>query len=87
MNLLEHVVVKSWSALGCIIRFLLIDLIIYVVLNWLGYGVLKLLKLVTGGRYPAGEVAAQSENKKVAYGVVALLLLFMLWLWLNGMLQ
>ena len=87
MNLLEHLVEKSWSALGSIIRFLLIDLLIDVVLNWLGYGVLKLLKLVTGGRYPAGEVAAQSENKKVAYGVVALLLLFMLWLWLNGMLQ
>ena len=85
--MLEHLVEKSWSAIGSIIRFLLIDLLIDVVLYWLGVGVLTLQKLVTGGRYPAGEVAAQSENKKVAYGVVALLLSFMLWLWLNRLLR
>ncbi len=71
-----------WVFLIRTVRFLLIDILIDLVLQGLGYGVLKLLKLVTGGRYPAGPVAGQTDNLKVGCGVVIILLLFLLWAWL-----
>lgn len=80
--MLEHALETMWSLLVRTIRYLLIDILIDLVLHWLGYGVLKLLKLITGGRYPAGPVAQQTENLKVGCGVVGILLLFMGWLWL-----
>jgi hypothetical protein len=82
INFLEHIFETLWSLLVRTIRFLLIDILIDLVLQGLGYAGIKLLKLITGGRYPAGPVAEQSESLKVGCGVVMLLLLFMVWLWL-----
>lgn len=79
---MEHVFETLWSLLVRTMRFLLIDILIDLVLQGLGYAGIKLLKLITGGRYPAGPMAEQSENLKVTSGVVMLLLLFFLWLWL-----
>ncbi len=80
--MLEHVFETLWSLIVQTMRFLLIDILIDLVLKGMGYAGIKLLKLITGGRYPAGSVAEQSESLKVGCGVVMLLLLFMVWLWL-----
>lgn len=80
--MLEQALETMWSLLVKTIRFLLIDILIDLVVKGLGYAGIKLLKLITGGRYPAGPVAEQSESLKVGCGVVMLLLLFIVWLWL-----
>lgn len=79
--MLEQMIETLWSLLVRTIRFLLIDILIDLVIKGLGYVGIKLLKLISGGRYPAGTAAEQSENLKVGFGVVMLLLLFMLWIW------
>lgn len=79
---MEPTLETLWSLLIRTVRFLLIDILIDLVLHGLGYGLLHLLKLVSGGRYPAGPVAQQSDQLKVGCGVVAILLLFLLWIWL-----
>ena len=87
--MLEHTLETLWSLLVKTVRFLLIDILIDVVIQRLGIGLLMLLKLVSGGRYPMGTVASQSENLKTGCGVFAILLLFMLWigLWSAGILH
>lgn len=85
--MLEGIFETLWSLIVRTIRFLLIDILIDVVLHGLGYGVLILLKRVTGGRYPAGPVAGQTDNLKVGCGVAAILVLFTVWLCSTGTLQ
>jgi len=75
---LEQIIEKSWSLLGQIIRYLVVDILIDVVLHWLGYGWLKLLKILTGGRFPVGPLSEQSAAMKIAGGIVVLL--FLIWL-------
>ncbi len=79
--MLEHLLETLWLLLIRTIRFLLIDILIDLMIKGLGYVGINLLKLITGGRYPAGAAAEQSEYLKVGFGVVMLLFLFMLWIW------
>lgn len=76
-QLLETLGSLFWSVL----RYLLIDILIEFVIRGLGAGLLKLSKIITGGRYPAGQVSDQTERLKIGSGIAAALLLFMLWLW------
>ena len=66
------------------LRYLLIDILIEFVIRGLGAGLLKLTKIVTGGRYPAGQISEQTERLKIGSGILAALLLFMMWLWVAG---
>lgn len=76
--LMEQIFEKSWSLLGHIIRYLVVDILIDVVLHWLGYGWLKLLKILTGGRFPTGPLVEQSSAMRIGGGIVVLL--FLIWL-------
>jgi hypothetical protein len=74
------------SFLWSILRYLLIDILIEIVIRGLGAGLLKLSKIITGGRYPAGQISEQTERLKIGSGIAAALLLFMVWLSVAGLL-
>jgi hypothetical protein len=79
---MEPLIEAALPWLGRTVRYLVIDLLIDVLLYWLGYGVLALLKIVTFGYFPAKPLSQQSTQLKVSCGVAALLLLFSLMMWL-----
>lgn len=78
---MEHLVETLGAGLLRIIRYLLIDILIELLIQGLGYFGLQLLKWITGGRYPVGPISEQSEKLKITAGMVMILLVVIAWFW------